>query len=609
MLRLICAALAFLSLGAIQTAAAAQCHATTTTPLPLEPCMRAATPPQGAPPGLHWFSIKATPASTDTLLDLGLPDAFQLRVMQRNGDAWATVVRLDEFSRFDDRPFRHRRLVAPLSPSRGGAEILIGVRGHGRTPLTSRLLTPEQLHDEDTRADLANGVLFGLMLMLLPLLAIGLGTHHNASYRIYAGLVITSAASIAQIEGYLFQFLWPDAPVWNMRVSELLFTLVVCWHCAFAISLLQMRWRMPRLYRTNLVVLAIGVASLPAQLLFPITDALFAYATAYTLLALLGAWQGVRQNAPAARFYLLGVLALSIGSALASLSVFWRAPFPGLSVLSLPKLSLFGETLFFGAAVLNQLILQNEQRAAQRLQRLAENEQLLRAEETRRAAMAEAEQHKLRLASASHDISQPLASLRYAIAALKAQQDDSQITRHIDNTLSYAQTLLKDMVEQCRLDAAGPEEVDLEQLFMQLEREFAPAAHEKGLKLRVLAPRLRTDGSSLLLYRTLNNLLANAIRYTPKGGVLLGARRRPDGVELQVWDTGPGIAPAMQQALTAPWKQGAPGGEGYGLGLFIVRSLCEQCGYTMRVRSTPGKGTGFSVLLPARSVWGDHLMP
>lgn len=463
--------------------------------------MRAVAAPPGAPPGLQWFSINITLTGTDTVLDLGVPDAFQIQVMQRSGDAWISRVRLDEQSRFDDRPFRHRRLIAPLSASSGVTEILIGVRGHGGTPLTPRLLTTEQLLDEDTRADLTNGVIFGLMLMLVPLLAIGLGTHHNPSYRIYAALVITSATSIAQIEGYLFQFLWPDAPAWNMRVSELLFTLVVCWHCAFAISLLQMRWRMPRLYRANLIVLAFGVSSLATQLLFPITDALFAYATAYTLLALLGAWQGVRQNVPAARFYLLGVLALSIGSALASLSVFWRAPFPGLSVLTLPKLSLLGETLFFGAAVLNQLILQKEERATQRLQRLAENEQLLRAEENRRAAMAEAEQHKLRLASASHDISQPLASLRYAIAALKAQQDDGQITRHIDNTLSYAQTLLKDMVEQCRLDAAAPEEVDLEQLFTQLEREFAPAAHEKGLDLRVRAPRLRVDGSSLLLYR------------------------------------------------------------------------------------------------------------
>ena len=48
----------------------------------------------------------------------------------------------------------------------------------------------------------------------------------------------------------------------------------------------------------------------------------------------------------------------------------------------------------------------------------------------------------------------------------------------------------------------------------------------------------------------------------------------------------------------SPWRQGAPSGDGYGLGLFIVRSLCEQCGYRLTVRSTPGRGTGFCVRLP-----------
>lgn len=597
MLRLLCATLALFLFGGLQHVSAATCQ-TGSTPLILESCMRPAAAPPAAPPGLKWRSIAFTSSSPGALLDLGLPDAFQLRVMQRRGDAWISLVQLDEHSRFGDRPFRHHRLIAPLVPSAGPTEVLIGFRSHGDTPLTPRLLTRDQLVDDDTRVDLTNGVIFGVMLMLVPLLAVGLGANPNMSYRIYTGLVITSAMCIAQIEGYPFQLFWPNAPMWNMIVPEQLVTMMVCWHAGFAINLLQMRWRMPLLYRANLVFLCVGVTGMAAQFFFPITDWLFAYATTYALLAAFGAWQGVRQNAPASRFYLLGVLSLCVGSALASLSVFWRPLLPGVPVLDFPKFSFLGETFFFGAAVLNQLILQKEQHAAQRLQRLAENEQLLRAEEKRREAMAEAEQHKLRLASASHDISQPLASIRYAIAALSQQQEHSHITSHIDNTLNYAQTLLKDMLEQCRLDAVSPELVDLEQLFAQLEREFAPVARDKGLRLRVCSPRLRVDGSALLLYRILNNLLANAIRYTPQGVVLLGARRRAEGVELQVWDTGPGIAPTMQDALLSPWRQGAPSGDGYGLGLFIVRSLCDQCGYRLRVQSTPGRGTGFCILLP-----------
>jgi signal transduction histidine kinase len=297
---------------------------------------------------------------------------------------------------------------------------------------------------------------------------------------------------------------------------------------------------------------------------------------------------------------MLGVLALCLCSILMTgMSMLWFNPFPGVPMLAFPKFGYLGETFFFGAAVLNQLKLQSEQRAALRLQRLAENEQLLQAEQTRRAAMAEAEAQKLRLASASHDISQPLASIRFAIEALRQQQDNLPIAAHIDNTLNYAQTLLNDMMAQCRRDATGPEHIELDQLYSQLEQEFTAAARSKGLRLRVHLPRWQTSGSSLLLYRILNNLLANAIRYTPQGSVLLGARRRPGGMEIQVWDTGPGIAPAMQQKLLAPWRQGEPGGQGYGLGLFIVRSLCEQCGYELAIHSTPGRGTGFCIFLPS----------
>ena len=598
MFPLLRAVLAYLFLALVQHAQAAGCRADAQTPLPLQACTEAVDAPPGMPGNLYWRRIQATPASQDSLLDLGLPDAYQLRVMQRDGAGWRMLARLDEASRYSDRPLRHRHLIVPLAPASGAVELLVGFRTHGATPLTPRLLTRDQLIDDDTRANLVNGIIFGIMLVLVPLLAMGLGSHTSANYRIYAGLVGASVLFIAQIEGYWLQFAWPDFPAWNMAIPELLALLIMQLHASFSISLLQMRWRMPRLYRCNLLFLAAGYLAMVVHLVAPITGWLIGQSTAYVLLALVCACEGVRQNVPAARFYLLGVISLFVSVGLTSMAMYWHNPFPSLPVLAFPKFGYLGETFFFGAAVLNQLRRQNEQRAALRLQRLAENEQLLQAEQTRRAAMAEAELHKLRLASASHDISQPLASLRFAMAALGQQHGQGSITAHIDKTLNYAQTLLKDMMEQCRNDAAPPEHIDLPQLFGQLEQEFAPIAGHKGLQLRVHAPQWQIDGSALLLKRILNNLLSNAIRYTPQGRVLLGARRRAGAIDIQVWDSGPGIAPAMQQVLLAPWQQVEANGEGYGLGLFIVRSLCQQCGYQLLIHSTPGRGSGFCIRIP-----------
>jgi signal transduction histidine kinase len=97
----------------------------------------------------------------------------------------------------------------------------------------------------------------------------------------------------------------------------------------------------------------------------------------------------------------------------------------------------------------------------------------------------------------------------------------------------------------------------------------------------------------------LRNLLSNALRYTPSGRVVLGVRRRGGGVELQVLDTGPGLAAAQVDTLLRPFEQGRTGAaDGFGLGLFIVRSLCEQAGWTLRIRSRVGRGSCFAVWIP-----------
>jgi signal transduction histidine kinase len=569
-------------------------------PLALHRCMQSIAAPAiaGADPTLDWRRIELEPGFEHSYLDIGLPDAFRLQVYQRDGDGWRQLVRLNEASRLSDRILQHRSLLAPITGA-GPTTVLVGYRTHGATPLTPRLLSPEQLLADDSLNSLGNGIVFGIMLLMVPLLAIGMGSHRNSSYRIYAGLVASCVCFIAQTEGYWFRFLWPDSPGWNMKVPALLALVTLVGHAAFASSFLQMRWRMPRLYRLNMTVMVFGALLMLLQLAMPAMTWVIALGSAYAVLALAGAWEGVRQNVAAARFYLLGVLSLGVFSILLmAFSILWFNPLPGIPVLAFPKYGYLGETFFFGAAVLSQLRQFNERQAELRTRRLAETEQLLQAEQAKLAALAEAEEHKLKLASASHDISQPLASIRYAIAALSQQHEHKPIADHIDNTLNYAQTLLKDLIVQCRQDAGTPETIDLGELLAQLQREFAPAAAAKGLRLRVCPSAAFLPGSSLLLYRILNNLLANAIRYTPQGHVLLGVRRRPGAFELQVWDTGPGIPPATQAALLEPFRQGEETGVGFGLGLFIVRNLCEQCHYELRIASLPGRGSGFLIVIP-----------
>ncbi len=551
----------------------------------------------------QWFQIDVLAAPGKRVLDLGIPDAFELKVLQRDTRGLRTLLALDRQSPFSARSLQNRSLAVPVQFESGATSLFVYYETHGKTPLFARLLTESQFAASDTMSNVGNGLIFGFMLAMIPLLTLGLGTQQSRSYRIYAGLVLTSLMFIAQIEGYSFQFLWPDHPGWNMRAPAFLGVAAIVCHVAFAVTFLQMKLRMPRLYRCHWVVLAFTGLILLVQLARfdkSVDVMLFGLTLVYSWLAAFSAYQGVRQNIPAARFYLLGTMSEVVFTVLLlAMGLLWFNPFPQLSVLSYPKIGYLGEAMFFAAAVVSQIYQFNEQQAELRVRRLAETEQLLQAEQSKLAALERAKHQQLRLASASHDISQPLASIRFAIAALGAQQDNRPITEHIDNTLNYAQTLLKDLMGQVRQDQQQQGEmISLAIVFAQLQQEFSGLAAQKGLQLSVRACNVTFPGSALLLYRVLNNLLANAVRYTREGRIVVGARRRPGAVEVQIWDTGPGIPKAIQQAMLQPFRQGQDGGAGFGLGLFIVKNLCEQCGYRLNIASLPGRGSAFSITIP-----------
>jgi signal transduction histidine kinase len=110
---------------------------------------------------------------------------------------------------------------------------------------------------------------------------------------------------------------------------------------------------------------------------------------------------------------------------------------------------------------------------------------------------------------------------------------------------------------------------------------------------------LRTD--PVMLRRVIGNLLANAIRYTQRGGVLLAARRRAAGLVLEVWDTGPGLAAADRQRVFEPFVRLSAAGEGTGLGLAVVREGARRLGCEVTLRSRPGRGSVFGLVFSTSS--------
>ena len=153
------------------------------------------------------------------------------------------------------------------------------------------------------------------------------------------------------------------------------------------------------------------------------------------------------------------------------------------------------------------------------------------------------------LALASHDILQPLNAARLFTAALNGVQEKVQqkaILGQLDNSLKASEELISTLLEIAKLDDGklkpDVQTVALQELLSQLADEYSLVASQKGLRLtvRMAAYAIQTD--PMYLRRILQNMLSNAIKYTLKGRILLGCRKRDEQLIVQVWDTGPGIA-------------------------------------------------------------------
>ena len=215
------------------------------------------------------------------------------------------------------------------------------------------------------------------------------------------------------------------------------------------------------------------------------------------------------------------------------------------------------------------------------------------------------------LAFVSHDLLQPLNAARLNLSTLNEAAPNDEVrrfARQIDLALTSLEDLIRTLLDMSKLDAGAMRPdfaiVELEQILSALRHEFAPLAAARGLKLSVRPSKAWVRSDPLLLKRVLQNLINNALRYTRRGGVLLGARKRGDVVRIEVCDTGPGIAPDRREAIFEEFqREGAvnPGDGGFGLGLSIVRRLTHALDHRVDLASRVGFGSTFAVALPLAS--------
>lgn len=213
------------------------------------------------------------------------------------------------------------------------------------------------------------------------------------------------------------------------------------------------------------------------------------------------------------------------------------------------------------------------------------------------------------LTAVSHDVLQPINAARLFASALRVSDSSAEQTRlaeRVDTSLRAAEELLDGLLDVSRLDAGvlrpEPEVFDAAELLRQLAEQYGPMAAARGLELRVhVRPALvRTDRR--LLRRVVQNFLANALRYTRSGRIVLALRARGADLHLQVWDTGPGIpSHHLRQIYDEFHRYEQPfdwDGRGLGLGLSICQRISRLLELNLDARSRVGRGSMFSVSVP-----------
>jgi signal transduction histidine kinase/CheY-like chemotaxis protein len=414
--------------------------------------------------------------------------------------------------------------------------------------------------------------------------------------------------------------LLPEPPIPNPHYGiwwHGVYMLFVALLCLFSVRFAQCNW--PRYERLAmgyaLLVVPVLYAALAVGIAGPASDAIRLGGIALVAWALVGVARYVRDNRGTdSRLLLLtGIVsvAFAIHDWLAAISgtnvrPVWLVPYAALAFLVLVGWILVDRFV----RALNDAELVNAglesavaEKSAALVAQLAETRAAKDAAETANVAKSRF------LAAASHDLRQPLHAIGLFASALAEHArgpDERALVQRISRSVDSLETYFASLLDVSRLDAgamvAEVSDLPANELLDRVAHDFAPVALERGLSLAVVPSRvyLRTDPT--LIERILRNLVANALRYTTAGGVVVGCRRRGGAIALEVWDSGPGIAARERTRIFDEFYRGEAAVDadqrGLGLGLSIVARLAALLSHRVDFDSSEGRGSVFRVLLP-----------
>ncbi|WP_418259843.1 sensor histidine kinase [Haliea sp. E17] len=568
--------------------------------------------------GTVWLYLPVTNAGAQAgvwILSLNTRFMNELAVYQRHAAGWQLLLRNSERSTFAERPVDYRLLAVEFALAAGEqGGLLIGYQSRGTTYLPVTIESPASFAEVRARkATRSAGFYTAAALMLVYGLFqwLLLGSRIHLYYILYLGAALLY---VFHMDGLSFQYLWPQLPGWNAFASLPLGLAINIAAANFARHFLRTWESAPRFDLLIRVLIGVFLTTLAWGLLVEdlwVKRAGFWLSSVGALVYLAAGINALRGGQRFARFYVAGWVGLCLATLVSSFVHSLPGVLPVALGFDFTKVGLLFDAVMFGMAIADQSADVRRQRdaaLAREMAALAEQvrtRSALEAAEVGRAdALRLAREKSLALASASHDIRQPLVSLKMALGQLSGEGSDA---RSALDSIAYLDALVGNYLdsEQDQEGEAGTppqlsaisEPFAVQLIIDAVCRMFAPEAESRGIELRGRPSRLQVSGDPVATVRIVGNLVKNAIQHTASGGVLVGCRRQGGHCVLCVVDTGPGFPAAALKHLAQPYRRGDTGVEGHGLGLHIVVSLCEQLGYGFSLENGACGGAVARVLL------------
>ncbi|PHS35196.1 MAG: hypothetical protein COA91_13525 [Robiginitomaculum sp.] len=450
-------------------------------------------------------------------------------------------------------------------------------------------------------------------IVLITLLGLpALGWRVGLSYVFYVSIV---GLWYAGVTGHFFSLVIPDFPVIASRAVETFALLVFV---AF-LNMGRVLFRFKNINATyDKILIFIITANLLSAALILGNDIYTTPWLAYTVsiltaissvLYVISAVIAVRAKLDGSVVILIGSLSLFVAFAVyryitIAVNAGDLAVPIGRAIL-IPPISLIEISCFALAMIQAQIGIRKQRDQAKRAEFQAVQEQLrlntaLRSsEKSYQKARQQAVRRRERLSLVSHDILQPLISLRSMLGEIK--QKDSAKAQDMQNAFDYLETLARDSLVATTSDGGNIPKTQCETFNLTAVTDnvfamFREEAKDKGLDFEYQACDLQVFSNPVELMRILNNLVSNAIKHTNSGGVKLTCRAQDGVTHITVEDTGAGMSATQIKAyLKARQKSEASGGTG--LGLYQVKTACETLGHKFKINSSPEKGTTASVLI------------